>query len=505
MAFNVNFWTFSKKERSTAQPAAGQATVYSCTANGDLDLLAPVIRLKIGLDTSSPPTVYNYAQIPNFGRYYFVTSWTVKDGLWEAQLKVDPWASWKTQIGNNNLYIYRNSTTWDPTLVDSMFPETSDVTREMISVTPPLYGNGMSSIVGKDCVVGIIGKNSAVVQYRAFNWTQLSTLFDYLMSDGYYVDVLGILGSSDPSAKVAVNPLQYITSIRAYPISLTTDQQAVLESDYYVGLNQMDSTAGLGTFSCYKRIDGITGLETSILQFTETVQLSGLTGHPQKSRGRWINAAHSRYYLSYPPFGVINLDPVLVSNAVSLKLVSTLDITTGEAVLRIYFVQSGSDQPPVTVTGDPVVVKAQAGVEVQLSQVLQNNLGAMQIAKMLPGIFTTAAGAAAANPLLLASGLTSTAEAAIGGITESRISRGDTINHQGSLINYQIGSGLFAEYTWLASDDLAGRGRPLCAVRQISSNPGFIMADPEELVVAGATDPEITELRAGLAGGFYYE
>lgn len=504
MAFNVNFWTFSKKARSTAQPA-GQATVYSCTANGDLDLLAPVIRLQIGLNTQTPPTVYNYAQIQNFGRYYFVDGWTVKDGLWEARLTVDPWASWKTQIGNNTLYIYRNSTTWDPTLVDNMFPATSDLTREMIGVTPPLLGSGMSSIVGKDCVVGIIGKNSSVVQYRAFNWTQLSTLFNYLMSDGYYVDVLGVLGSSDPSAKVAVNPLQYITSIRAYPISLTTDQEAVLESDYYVGLAQMDSTAGHGTFSCYRRIDGITGLETSILKFTETVQLSGLTGHPQKSRGRWINAAHAKYYLSYPPFGVTNLDPVLVANATELKMVSTLDITTGEAVLRIYFVQSGADQPPVTVTGDPVVVKAQAGVEVQLSQVLQNNLGAMQIAKMLPGIFTTAAGATSGNPLLVYSGLASTAEAAIGGITESRISKGDTINQQGSLINYQIGAGLYAEYTWLASDDLAGRGRPLCAVRKISSNPGFVMADPDELVVAGATEPEITELRAGLSGGFFYE
>ena len=44
MAFTVNFYTFSKRERSTAVPA-GAGRAVSCTADEPLNLLAPEISL----------------------------------------------------------------------------------------------------------------------------------------------------------------------------------------------------------------------------------------------------------------------------------------------------------------------------------------------------------------------------------------------------------------------------------------------------------------------------
>lgn len=498
MAFDVNFYTFSKKERSTAQPT-GTGTVYSCTANEPLDLLAPVISLKLALNTSSPPTVYNYARIANFGRYYWITGWEIRDGLWWASLRVDALASWKSQIASNSLYIYRSASSWDGDLVDTLYPETTDVRYQEASFTNPFGGSTFDTTYGFNHVVGLIGKNSSCVQYRIFTWPQLTALFNYLMSDAYYVDVLGVFGSSDTSAKVAVNPLQFIQSVRAYPFNLTSDN-VVLETGFYVGLAYLD------TLTCYRKVDANSGQETSNIQKTTSINISqALNGHPQQSRGVWLNAVHSQYILNCPPFGQIKLDPVLFANAATLYLTMNCDLTTGLGNLLINYAQSGSDTAPSTPNSNLTLITAPVGVDVPVNQVVQTGYGAHQAAEMLPGILTVAAGVAMENPVMVAGGIASIATNAIGGATESRLPQTNKINSQGALINYRLVSRLKAEYTMLTPDDLAGKGRPLCQVRQISSLSGFIIADSGELSVSGAMLEELNELRDEIAGGFFYE
>ena len=498
MAFDVNFWTFSKKERSTARPT-GTGTVYSCTANEPLDLLAPVISLKLALNTSSPPTVYNYARIANFGRYYWVTGWEIRDGLWWASLRVDALASWKSQIGSNSLYVFRSASSWDGQLVDNLYPETTDIRYQEAAFTNPFGGSTFKTTYGFDHVIGIIGKNSSCVQYRIFTWPQLSALFNYLMSDSYYVDVLGVLGSSDASAKVAVDPLQYITSIRAYPMNLVGSNVA-LETGFYVGLAYLD------TMTCYRKLDASSGQETAIITGSTTIDLTQvLSGHPQQSRGVWVNAAHGQYILNCPPFGQIKLDPVQVADAVSIGIVMNCDITTGIGNLLITFHNSGSDTAPSTPNSNSMMITGPVGVDVPINKVVSTGYGAHQAAEMLPGILAVAAGVVSENPVMVAGGIASIASNAIGGATESRLPQTSKINSQGTLINYRLPSLLKAEYTMLAPDDLAGRGRPLCQVRQISSLSGFITADPDELSVSGALEPEISEIRGMISGGFFYE
>lgn len=47
------------------------------------------------------PTNYNYAHIPEFGRYYFIKGFTsVRDGLWRVSLDVDVLYSFKDGILN---------------------------------------------------------------------------------------------------------------------------------------------------------------------------------------------------------------------------------------------------------------------------------------------------------------------------------------------------------------------------------------------------------------------
>ena len=61
-----------------------------------------------------------------------------------------------------------------------------------------------------------------------------------------------------------------------------------------------------------------------------------------------------------------------------------------------------------------------------------------------------------------------------------------------------------ADFLDIADEDIASRGRPLCAPRTISSLAGFVMcedADPE----IPCTDTELREIVSYLNNGFYYE
>ena len=91
----IQFFTFSKRPNSTKTPVDGSASFSDAWfARGVVDILNPVISLA----AAQPPITYNYAYIPDFGRYYFVKSWELVNDLWYASFTCDVLASWKTPI-----------------------------------------------------------------------------------------------------------------------------------------------------------------------------------------------------------------------------------------------------------------------------------------------------------------------------------------------------------------------------------------------------------------------
>ena len=499
MAFNVSFYTFAKRQKSTAVPSGAGQTV-SCHANETLDILAPEIVLDWRQEQGLP-TGYNYAHIPDFGRWYWITGWNNDGGIWTARLQVDALASFKTQLGGNSIYIYRSASSYDGDLVDTLYPANMDVRYQMISFNNPIKPNPFTTTYGAQYVLGLIGGSSCVT-HRIFTWPQLTDLFSYIMNDGYYIDVLGIFGASQyPEAKTVLNPLQYITDIRAYPFSLTGD--AVLQTSYSFGTLTIQAS-GSWTFGCYQHVDG-NGVPTDVITKTVTIDLTQLSGHPQQSRGLWINARHARYNLSVPPFGVIPLDPVLVADSVALYLVFTLDLNTGICQLCVYYQGTGSTTPPNTQLSSPIVMYTSVGIDVPISHVMQPGYSITHMLQdLLPAAATVAGGLMSGNPLIAATGAVNMLSHAVGSSVESRIPKASQINQQSSLANYQLNSAVYAEYTMLADDDLAGRGRPLCQVRQISGLSGYIVGDPDEIQISGALEPELHEIRSAVSEGFYY-
>ena len=66
---NVIFYSHLKRSNSTKLPSGG--TEIACVLKDDCSVISPVLEIK----TATLPD-YNYAYIPDFGRYYYVNDWS---------------------------------------------------------------------------------------------------------------------------------------------------------------------------------------------------------------------------------------------------------------------------------------------------------------------------------------------------------------------------------------------------------------------------------------------
>lgn len=83
---------------------------YSGTLRADCSIVDPVILLQIDQEQINMPRV-NYAQIPDFGRYYFITGIRVlREGIWEISLHCDVLMSYAGYIRALPALIARDQT-----------------------------------------------------------------------------------------------------------------------------------------------------------------------------------------------------------------------------------------------------------------------------------------------------------------------------------------------------------------------------------------------------------
>lgn len=80
-------------------------------------VITPIIKIE-----DDDLTDYNYAYIPEFGRYYFITNITsVRNGLWELAMRVDVLMTYADEIKANTAVIARNSNLWNLYYQDEQF------------------------------------------------------------------------------------------------------------------------------------------------------------------------------------------------------------------------------------------------------------------------------------------------------------------------------------------------------------------------------------------------
>ena len=131
MGFDVKFFVVAKRKNSTFKPADDTVKfTASCNLKESSGVLNPTISLSFTME--SKPYNLNYAYIPLFNRYYYVTDWVYKDRLWWANLKVDVLASWKSTIETTPYYVLRCSATKDTEISDTLYPVKGKPNRTII-------------------------------------------------------------------------------------------------------------------------------------------------------------------------------------------------------------------------------------------------------------------------------------------------------------------------------------------------------------------------------------
>ena len=486
--FTITFYRFSKKRNSTLRPSTG-GTNYQCRALEPFDHLNPTFELRMGQTIPS----YNYAATG--GYYYWITKWECVGPNWRCYCTVDALASWRDTIGNQQIYVYRSSSSYNLRITDNMYP-TLDRTHMLNVTLPKLWTVGGANAAGAAentgvYIAGLIG--STGTRYYVFDAAHWSAFLQYIFSDSYYNQVLGQFGATEyPEAKVAINPVQYIASLWYAPIGILTGGGAwgirVGDAVQFIPLgNTMIPHADISNQRAYPIDDFATSFSIYDIAITEDF------GHPQASeRGDWLNLApYTQIQLFYPPFGLVELDPAAISHHENMRLRVTLDARTAEIMLEVQVYNVPADMRTI------YRATSSFGVPVPVSNVITPGYSDLRATQsILGGLASLAQGniGAAVDKF----------GAAIGGAVEGSIPHVSSIGGPGSTAKLDGFPKLYVTHWRVSPDDLQGKGRPLCDMRTISTIPGYIQGDPDELEIP-CTSTELEIIREHVRNGFHYQ
>lgn len=464
----ATFYVFPKRTNSTKRPSSG--TDYNIEVKAPCNIINPEIKIA----SNANPTGYNYCCIPTWGRYYWVKNWTYSNSLWTASLVVDALASYRDQIGSSTEYVVRSSAQYDSSISDSLYPAKATVQ----SVTNAFQGGFAATISEGFFVIGFIAKtpNSiGAVTYVVMSPGNAKKLSSKLLTDVSYLSIDNA-EISDSLTKILFNPYQYIVSCNYFPFDIAElSAHLPLVSSVDVGWWSIDSP-------CW-----ILGADNNNL--TKSVSV-GIPKHPQAaSRGGYCNASpYTDYTIFLQPFGVIPLDASKLWGATTLSIQYTVDLFTGDSILRMF---TDTNQLVHETT-------AKLGVPIQLSNItfdVPSGGGLLQtgIAAAVGGLQAALTGGSFSD---VGNGILNAAQATNADVA----SKGAT----GSTIAFDSVPYMVARFKILVDDNNEDHGRPLCKRVQLSTIPGFIMVDDPDIAL-NATAAEIDSVKSYLKNGFFYE
>lgn len=460
MSFSATFYNFSKRPDSTKQPSGG--TQYQIILKHGCSIIRPTISLDIG--QAGNPTGYNYCYIPEFNRYYFVSDWIFENRLWTASLKVDALATYKSYIGSSNQYILRCASAENQTVVDTLYPLVTTQAKDVKVLTTPFTSN----IKEGTYIVGILGSSNSGIgatKYYALDNLSMRALCYSLLNTIDYMNIdYNEIGMS--LARALVNPMQYIVSCIWVPFSVTGGAAEVIK----VGWWETTTTGRPLT-------------ETDLVK-TFSYGISDLPKHPSGKVYKYLKP-YTSYYLDFPPFGYVELDPTDLVNTTNLAYDIQVDCITGIGTMRIQ-----------TVSGNNAAVlgmyTSQVGVPMALSAATESVLSAgFSLASMGVALKFGAIGAFA-----LASG--------IGNVADSLVPKIQTVGSNGGIGLYAVAPRLTSIFQYTTAEDPTHNGYPYMQAGTIGNFSGYIKVDNAQ-IDAPATDSELSEITSYMNNGFYYE
>lgn len=465
MSYTVNFYSFSKRENSTKQPS-GSGTALSCEIRYTSSILTPELQLTSPINN---PSNLNYAYIPTFNRYYWVTDWSYDRGFWYCRLAVDVLASYKSEIGASSEYVLRSASAYNQYLNDAIYPTRADCLTDDVAV-PQLscLEDGSVTLNSGHCfVIGIqngAGDQNGGITYYAMSTLSMKTLLDYMFNTASFLDATDI---SLELQKELVNPFQYISSINWFPFDIVPSSLTSAK------------TLQFGYWTAPANVYGYE-INTRTLTFSASVTLKS---HPDSSGKAYLNSApYTRHVLYANSFGQIPIDPSYFVSQHTMVVKVHVDLFTGMGDIQLtdpngnnIYKQNGS-----------------IGAPAQISQVTQSLLGSSL------NVVGGAVGLAYGNVVGYAQGIISGLESVMPQIATTG-AVGSSVDWDSSL-NMRVVSTFYRQ----VSGAVAKLGRPLCEQRTINTLSGYIQVENAD-VESNATYNESISIKSFMESGFYFE
>ena len=461
---NVTFYSFSKRVNSTARPSGG--TSYSVILKEGCSITHPSIRLI--WTGGGAPASYNYAYIPDFGRYYWVKNWNYDQRQWTADMEVDALASYKTQIGSSSQYVLRSSAEYDGDIADVLYPTAA--TPYVQTKTKTLWPLA-ETVADQTFVVSTMSRQGWQTYYL-LSGTQYGVICNDIFASNFWNGYdFGDL--SKEFIKVLAKPEDNVVNVQWLPLAFS-------------GLGTPGSTATGFKFGYYEVEPNATFRQiTPKTVHPFEVDLT-MTQHPDAAtRGSYLNGnAFTRRDLVIPGVGTVSLDNDLLIGYTGLKIAVRVNLASGAATVVVYGTLTGAPDRRIWTT------------EAKISVDFGYGTNRVDVPGVMSAVLGTAGAAAGKNAIGAAEGILNTIESAFPATT--------ILSTSGSVGSYVIPMMLTEKFYRQTEMDNADKGRPLCKVKQISAVPGYLIcSDPH--ISAPATDDELHTIEGYMEGGFFYE
>lgn len=308
MAVAVDFYTFQKSPISTKLVDVTTGVTRYCSFKKDVALTAPVLELDISVGDEAWRA--NYCRIDDFGRFYFIRDWEfVTSRLWRVYLEEDVLATYRTQILESTQFVERAEMGWDSTLTDRLCLGVGKYSSSSIETAVPWANDGAGTVY----IVEILSGTGTSVYYQ-FSPSQFSAFIVNLFSDAYADSCFPGWQDIAPDYKANLNPLQFIGSVRTFPIA----PPGFPVSSIRVGWGTVD--AG--------------GESMSTLNDEWNLSYS-FPSHPNSSQFAFANyAPYSEYGLYLPLFGDIPIDAAAARKGVDVSVSISIKSGGAKAVVK---------------------------------------------------------------------------------------------------------------------------------------------------------------------------
>lgn len=469
MAFDVTLYTFSKRKNSTAIPSGG--SVFTGLMREPCGVIRPSVSFEFASGVN--PSTYNYAYIPTFGRYYFVTEWTSVGRLWVCSMEVDALASWAEDIGNQYLYVARSANRKNGNIADGFYPILSDY-----SLAKCQFPSDYSSRIGSGWfVVGIINSDAdavGAVSYYVFTPPQFSAFKEALMTTSTWTGVADI---TEELLKTLFNPFQYIVSCKWFP--------------YQPPLGNTISSLPFGWWTFKAACQELSPIVQYQWRRLE-IQSADIPKHPQAAaRGDYLNnEPFSEYELAYAPYGLVRLPGWINIDNSALIIREIIDFITGNSTLIVYASNTAEQQQVAAEVSAPIAI------DIQIAQTSVDYASSIR-----------SLGAAAANFARL-DFKGALADAASG--IASAVTSAPTVQTSGrnggfsDLAVFDAYITLHCKFYKVADHANRLLGSPLCEDARIDTLPGYLeVLNPHVNIPCTRTEQDMIE--AFMSSGFFFE